>query len=265
MALMEKIDKIGLENNFENKYDLGYKNLDSLIGGLKEGSIVTIGARSGVGKTAFMHNILINLLEKYNLPTLYLSLEISKYLSKLRLANIISKESFVRIKDDKDLINKIMSGIDKKDYNLFISDDCSNISELEQLLEENKDIKIVAIDYIQLMKSEKPFTSITDLSNDVLDRLRRLATTKKVIIFILSQLSRNVEYREGKRPLLVDFKNTGNLECNSDVVITMYRESYYNSEIKDNKVEITVSKNRLGSVGLTYFEFNKDSLVFNEY
>lgn len=260
MATINKIDEINFDDSFSKSYDLGYKNLDTLIGGLKEGNIITIGARPGMGKTTFIHNIIINLLEKYNLPTLYLSLETSKEVTALKLTGVCTKQDLVKIWNNKDFTGTSMRDFISKKYNLYISDDCFNILELEQLLEENKNIKFIVIDYIQLMKNEKPYTSVTDLSNDILDRLRYLATKYKVIIFILSQLSRNVEYRENKRPLLVDLKNTGNLECNSDVVILLYRD-YDNKNI----TEISVSKNRFGGVGMVYLEYDKEKSTFIEY
>jgi len=260
VATINKIDEIKINDKFSKSYDLGYKNLDALIGGLKDGNIITVGSRPGMGKTTFLNNIVINLLKKYNLPILYLSLETSKEIAALKFAGICTEQDLVKIWNNKDYSEISMNEFISKKYNLYISDDCFNILELEQLLEENRDIKFIVIDYIQLMKNEKPFTSVTDLSNDILDRLRYLTTKYKTIIFISSQLSRNVEYRENKRPLLVDLKNTGNLECNSDVVILLYRD-YDNKNI----TEISVSKNRFCSVGITYLEYDKEKSTFIEY
>ena len=74
MATINKIDEIKINDKFSKSYDLGYKNLDALIGGLKDGNIITVGSRPGMGKTTFLNNIVINLLKKYNLPILYLRL-----------------------------------------------------------------------------------------------------------------------------------------------------------------------------------------------
>lgn len=263
MATINKIDEIEINDN-EITYNLGYKQLDSILNGIKEGSIVTIGARPGMGKSTLIDNIVLNLLEQYNLPTLLVSLELNKENTILRLATTISEKSFFEVRKDDSLIKVCKDKFISKNYNLYISDDCRYIHDLEQLISENKDIKFLVIDYIQLMNSEKSFNSRTDSFNDVLDRLRVLANKHKLVIFLLSQISRSVEYREDKRPLLSDLSSSNNLEYVSDIVILLYRESYDN-EIKNHSIEIMVSKNRYGPVGGTYLEYDRDKSRFIDY
>lgn len=266
MATMNKIENISFDDL--KSYDIGYRQLDGILNGLKEGTVITIGARPAMGKTIFINNIVLHLLKRYNLPTLYISLETGKENLLFQLASVNSCQSYQKIRNNKEVLKQITNELFSKKYNLNISDDCVSISDLEQLIEENKNIKFLVIDYIQLMKSDKSFTSSTDAYNDVLDRIRILATKYKLIVFMLSQVSRNVEYRTDKRPLLMDLKNSGNLESNSDILMFLYRDSYYKESSKKEKndlTEIIVVKNRYGYVATTYLDYDKEQSRFIDY
>lgn len=262
MATITKIDAISLKKT--TSYQVGFSKLDEILNGLKEGTIVTIGARPAMGKTTFVNQIILQLMEQYHLKTLYISLESSKEAMALRLASMASKCSYFEVKNNIEKRTKCMEDFQKKQYDLYISDDCFDIFELEQLLEENPNIKFLVIDYIQLMKSEKTFTSSTDSYNDVLDRIRVLASKYKLVIFLLSQISRNVECRSDKRPMLSDLRNSGNLENHSDVLLFLYRDSYYNIENNDS-LEIIVAKNRYGHIAKTYLEYDQQKSEFIDY
>lgn len=257
MATMSKIDSIKIEQDSLMAYDVGYKQLDSILNGIREGSVITIGARPSMGKSAFIDNIILNLLEIYNLPTLLVNLETDKERTMSRLATILSEKSSFEIECKDRLVSK--------NYNLYISDDCRYINELEQLIEENSHIKFLVIDYVQLMSSERDFSSRTDSFNDILERIRKLANKYKLVIFLLSQVSRNVEHRMDNRPVLSDLSSSSNLDYVSDIVILLYRDSYYNHEIKNNITEIIVSKNRYGALGITHLEYDRDKSNFIDY
>lgn len=254
---MNKIDSIPLEKDSLMTYHLGYKQLDSILDGIEEGSIVTIGARPAMGKSLFMNNIVLNLLESYNLPTLFINLETMKEHVMINLSTILSEKSTFEVEDKTNLVDK--------NYNLYISDDCRYINDLETLMEQNPDIKFIVIDYIQLMDSEKEFSNHTDSVNDVLERLRNLANQYKVVIFLLSQISRSVEYRMDNRPILADLSGSSNLGYISDIVLLLYRDNYYNSKVKDTTTEIIISKNRYGAVGITHLDYDKEKSRFIDY
>lgn len=264
MATMNKVNSINICDGSLSSYNVGYKQIDNIINGLKLGSVIAIGARPAMGKTTFLNNVIINLLEKYNLPTLYVNLSNNNELVTLQLSSIISQKSYKEVLNSDEEKDKSMEKLKLKKYNLYISDDCYCISELEQLIEENKDIKFLAIDYIQLMKSDK-FNTFTDQYNDVLDRVKILAKKYQLVVFLTSPISRNVDYREDKRPLMSDFRQNGNLENNSDVIILLYRDSYYYRDKNNGILEVIVSKNRYGQVGTTYLEYNEYESKFIDY
>lgn len=264
MATINKITDIQLNESLAKKYLLGLKPLDKALNGINEGTIITIGARPSMGKSNFMNNILLNLMDNYNVPTLYVNLEMSKEKSALRLATLSKGEKFSEIQKNETFMKETMSEYTKKDYNLYLSDDCFTVEELEQLINENG-IKFVIIDYIQLLKSSQKSSSSIDNYNEVLDKIRALANQKKLIVFLLSQISRNVEHRENSRPLLMDLKNSGNLESNSDIVLFLYRKSYYSSENKNNILEIIIAKNRYGSMDTVYLDYDPQKENFINY
>lgn len=261
MATINKVSEIQINTN-EVTYDLGYKELDKILNGLQSGSIITIGGRPAMGKSTFINNIILNLLEKYNLPTLYVNLSEIKERWMLRLSTIIFEKSYNELQTSEDLKMECIKCLMDKKYNLYISDDCYKINELEQLIEENKNIKFLVIDYIQLIRSDKEFNSKTDEFNDVLNRLRLLANKYGLIIFLLSQISRSVERRIDNRPLLADLSSSGNLEYISDTVILLYRDGYYN-EKNNNIIEVIISKNRYGACGIICLDYDSNKNKIN--
>lgn len=266
MATITKLEKIEFKEYMKCNYQIGYKQLDSYLNGIKEGTIITIGARPGMGKTTFLNNIIINLLEKYNLPTLYVSLEMNVDSLALALATIGEDDNNRGIFCDESKEIKYVQKLKQKNYNLYLSDDCYTISDLENLIEQNQELKFIAIDYIQLLRNEKEFTSALDKYNDTLERIKALAKKYNLVILLLSQLSRNVEYREYKKPRIIDLKQSGNLEDISDVVLFLYRDSYYDKETKNIATEIMIAKNKHGKVGASiYLDYDFKKSTFIDY
>lgn len=262
MSTLNRINDIKLEDNYFKSYNLGYKTLDEMLGKIKEKNIITIAARPEMGKTNFINNIILNLLSEYNLPTLYVNLEEDKENSLIRLSSIYTKKPFYNIREDKKLINKTVDKFQKENYNLFISDDSLTILDLENLLEENKsiNIKFLFINYIQNVKNEKVLKSSYDTCKDIANRIQKLSNKYNLVIFLSSQLPRSIENRKNKRPLLSDLKYEG-LEEISDIVIMLYHDYCYDTKVKS---EIIVSKNRNGSLGTTYLEYDRELLTFSE-
>lgn len=265
MASITKLEEINLKNKENNNYKFGYKRLDNYLNGIENGSIITIGARPGMGKTIFLNNIIINLLEQYNLPILYVSLEMNKDNLALSLATI-GEEAAKNIFHDDLKATSYIQKLKQKKYNLFISDDCYTISDLENLIEQNQELKFVAIDYIQLLRNETELTSALDKYNDTLDRIKALTRKYNLVILLLSQLSRNVEYREYKKPRIIDLKQSGNLEDISDIVLFLYRDSYYDKGTNNNAAEIIIAKNKRGRVGASVFlDYDCKKSTFIDY
>jgi replicative DNA helicase len=134
-----------------------------------------------------------------------------------------------------------------------------SIEQTESVIRKYKEthnINIVFIDYIQLL-SERSTDQTQELGR-ISRKLKLLANSMEICIVVLSQLNREVEHRDNKRPLMSDLRQCGNLEEDADFVIGLYRDEYYNPETKDkNKLEFIVLKDRNGPVGTTQIGFDK--------
>lgn len=263
MATIQKITDINILSDDETVYNVGYENLDKVLGGLKNSNIITIGGRPGVGKSTFVNNIIFKILEQYNLPTLFVSLEGVKENFMLRFSTILMEIPYNNLRDDMNLKTKSLMKLKDKKFNLYVSDDCYKINDLEKIIEENKDIKFLVIDYIQLMNSDIEFKSKTDNFNDVLNRLRIIANKHGLIIFLLSQLSRSAERRIDDRPLLTDLSTSRDLEYVSDIVILLHQDGYCNKN--NNILEVIVSKNRNGICAGVQLDYNKNKTKLIDY
>lgn len=264
MTILKKISEIQMTEEMNKSYKLGFGQLDTLVGKVKSGTIITIGARPAMGKSTFLNRIALNLLSEYNEPILYVGLETNKERLALQLACLAKDVSFRDVFNDDEKSKKILDEFKEKNYELFITDDCINIDDLESLLKENRQIRFLFIDYIQLLGDDNANNSIERVGN-VLNKIKKLANEYNLVVILLSQLSRNVEYRLEKKPQLTDLKSCGNIENLSDIVIFLYRESYYSKEAKNDATEIIVSKNRYGSVGSAFLDYDKMTGRFSDY
>ena len=254
-----------LENPDKPKFETGFKYLDSLLG-IYEGSgaLITVGARPAMGKTTFIFTIIENLM-KINKKTLLISLEISDTMAVKKLlfqrAEVGLYKQYMDIIQAKDWQN-LGTSIEKMEHwNLDICDD-SNMN-IEQIEEKIKKVKpeVVFIDYFQLIQTNIKKDRYSQIENICIN-LKRIAKETGVIIIVTSQLSRAVETRFNKRPMLSDLRESGAIENISDVVIFLYREEYYSyrEEEEDNlrpkgETEVIIAKNKFGSCGVVHITF----------
>ena len=210
--------------------------------------IITAG-RPGMGKTQFSLNIMYH-LAKENIPILFFSIEMSKYQIFERMVSIISgKKGAV----DVDIL---------KDIPLYIDDTPRiNITDIKlkaRRMKAQKDIKALFLDHMQLISHEGKdrYHQMTEVSG----MLKGLAKELDIPIIVASQLSRGVEQRINKRPLLSDLRESGAIEQDADVVIFLYREDYYKKQGGViSPLEVIVAKNRNGNIGTVNLIFNKET------
>lgn len=236
----------------------GFTDLDYKTAGLQNSDFILVAARPSMGKTAFVLNIAQYVSVKHDYYTAIFSLE----MSKLQLVNrIISMESRV---DSKNIRTgnlspaewgSIAEGASRVGNSHLIIDDTPGISigdlrsKCRKLKSENK-LDLIMIDYIQLMsgggKNESRQQEVSEISR----ALKGLARELNVPVIALSQLSRAVESRPDKRPMLSDLRESGAIEQDADVAMFIYRDEYYNKD-SDRKgiAEIIIAKQRNGPVG----------------
>lgn len=236
----------------------GFLDLDYRLSGLQPSDLILIAARPSMGKTAFVLNIAQYVAFHSHLPTALFSLEMSKEQLMNRLFSLEARVDAQALRNgsmsDGDW-ERLAEGAETIARSNLIIDDTPGIS-VSQLrskcrkykLEHN--IKLVIIDYLQLMsgsaKSESRQQEISEISRS----LKALARELNVPVVALSQLSRAVEQRPDHRPMLSDLRESGAIEQDADVVMFLYRDDYYNkdSDMK-NIAEIIVAKQRNGPIG----------------
>ena len=252
------IDKEILEKTFkqitEEKTDMlitGFRDLDAVLSGVEKGVLITIGGRPAIGKTAFMISILYNFL-KQDKKCLLFSLEMStsQYL-KMLIAQISEIGLFSlnnpNVLDDKNK-EEIKTALDIiSNFDLSIFDDTYKIEEILSRIETEKP-EYVFIDYLQLIDIPRKKQRSEAIANIILN-LKKIAKQNNCIVFINSQLSRALESRCDKRPILSDLKESGDIENISDVVMFIYRDEYYDADaLNKGKTEIIIAKNKMGTV-----------------
>ena len=218
----------------------GFTDLDNMLGGLQNSDLIILAGRPSMGKTALATNIAFNAAKFYSSDeekgsVVMFSLEMSAEQIGLRILAEQSKIPSDKLRKgeltEKDSI--ALSDTYKEIHNLkFFFDDSPNltVSELRSKLrryKNNYNIKLVLIDYLQLIKPEGNKDNRVNELSEITRNLKQLAKEFDLPVVSLSQLSRQVESRDDKRPLLSDLRESGSIEQDADVVMFIYRESYY--------------------------------------
>lgn len=267
-----------IENRYNNRVngklfgiDTGFKDLNNITGGLQKSDLIILAARPSMGKTAFAVNIALNITKK-NIPVAIFSLEMSTSQLTTRLfsqrGEINSNNIRNGILDDIDIKKLSTTAGILSDKPLYIDDTAGlTISQLKtkaRKLKREKNIQLIIIDYLQLMQStsNKQYNRQQEIS-DISRGLKLLARELDITIIALSQLSRAVESRTIKKPMLSDLRESGAIEQDADIVMFLYRDDYYNanSQVK-GLTELIIAKHRNGATGTINLKFNKNYCSF---
>ncbi len=255
-------------------YCSGFTDLDELTQGFQKSDLIIIAGRPSMGKTAFCLNTAINIIKKYKFPILFFSLEMSKEQLIYRLLANETNISNTRLKvgNIKNFEWKILNQVIKNLASLpFFIDDLPNLlmtdirSKIKKIIFEHNQIGVVIIDYLQLMESNSSRNEnrVQELSQ-ITRGLKNIAREFNVPIIVLSQLSRNVESRINKRPILSDLRESGSIEQDSDLVIMLYRDDYYNKNTEElNIAELIIAKHRNGPIGSIKLNFSPKFTKFS--
>ena len=239
----------------------GFKDVDHVFNGLQKSDLILVAARPAMGKTAFTLNIAQNVTMLYDKTVAFFSLEMGKEQLVGRILSSVagvSSEKLRRANMDPADWEKVIAAADRMSKSKLFIDDTPGLtvqdmrSKLRRLKVEHG-LDLVIVDYIQLMQgrnsgkgSENRQQEVSEISRN----LKLIAREFNVPLIALSQLSRSVESRPDKRPVLSDLRESGSLEQDADIVIFLYRDKYYdeNSEMGD-KAEVLIRKHRNGAVG----------------
>lgn len=249
----------------------GFKDLDKLTSGLQPSDLILIAARPSMGKTAFTLNIASHVGIREKKAVAFFSLEMSKEQLVQRMicseAPIDSQRLRVGDLEDRDW-TKLIGAADKLASSPIFIDDTPGITVMEmrskaRRLKIEHDLQLIIIDYLQLMQGSKGSDNRQQEISEISRSLKALARELNVPVIALSQLSRSVESRQVKKPMLSDLRESGSLEQDADIVAFLYREDYYDPDTENKNItDIIIAKHRNGPVDTVQLFFHKHFTKF---
>ena len=256
--VMEDLELIYTRGEAVTGIATGYTDLDELLTGFHPSQLVIIGARPSMGKTALALGLAANVATINQLPVMFFSLEMGhKELAQRILASEarVDSQKLRTGKLDQSDWSKIGKALGRLEVPLFI-DENPNVTVMEirakarRIKSRYGGLGLIVIDYLQLMSgtgAENRQLEISEISRG----LKILARELEVPVLALSQLSRNLESRADKRPMLADLRESGSIEQDADIVMFIYRDEVYNADSPDRgSAEIIVAKHRSGPIGV---------------
>ncbi|HEQ8252456.1 TPA: replicative DNA helicase [Streptococcus pyogenes] len=257
----------------------GFRDLDKITTGLHPDQLVILAARPAVGKTAFVLNIAQNVGTKQKKTVAIFSLEMGaeSLVDRMLAAEGMVDSHSLRTGQltDQDWNNVTIAQGALAEAPIYIDDTpgikITEIRARSRKLSQEVDggLGLIVIDYLQLIIGTKPENRQQEVS-DISRQLKILAKELKVPVIALSQLSRGVEQRQDKRPVLSDIRESGSIEQDADIVAFLYRDDYYRKEgddaeeaVEDNTIEVILEKNRAGARGTVKLMFQKEYNKFS--
>ncbi len=271
LSVIERVEAASKTTGTVTGIPTGFYDLDYKLAGLQKSDLILIAARPSMGKTAFVLNIAEYVAVKKDIPTVIFSLEMSKEQLAQRILSMNSRVDSQKLRtgelSDEDWTDFIDSARLIGGTKLVI-DDTSEISVAElrskcRKLKLERGLGLVIIDYIQLMSGSKRSESRQQEISEISRSLKALAREINAPIIALSQLSRRVEQRDDKRPMLSDLRESGAIEQDADVVMFIYRDDYYNKDSEEAGIsEIIIGKQRNGPIGTVKLGWKSDLTKF---
>ncbi|MCH4163364.1 MAG: replicative DNA helicase [Lentilactobacillus diolivorans] len=286
-SAFNEIDRLSQEGDTVTGLSTGYPELDKITTGLHKDELVIIAARPAVGKTAFALNLAQNVGTKTDKTVAIFSLEMS---AESLVDRMLCSEGSINANhlrtgqlSEDEWQNLVVAMGSLSRANIFMDDTAGiKMSEIRakcrRLAKENGNLGLIVIDYLQLIEGGNRENRQQEVS-DISRQLKKLAKELHVPVIALSQLSRGVEQRQDKRPVLSDIRESGSIEQDADIVAFLYRDDYYRDEDEsdndDNdgggeddendvgEVEVIIEKNRSGPRGTVKLLFVKSYNKFS--
>lgn len=277
-AWMDRLDKMFHVEQEISGVPTGFGDLDRKINGLQRGSLIVIAGRPSMGKSALAFNILNNITNFRGLPGLAFSLEMSGNDIVTRVVSQIGKVP----------LDRLMSGNIEEDQWGTISDATERLQRSKMMLDESPSLSlaqirararrtqqqhgklgIIVVDYLQLLAGSDEYGRRNDNRaqqlSDITRGLKALAKELDVPVVALSQLNRDVDKRDDKRPRMSDLRESGSIEQDADVIVFVYRDVVYNADTKHKKIaELIVAKQRNGPIGTVLLYYFGEYTMFGQ-
>ena len=246
----------------------GFRDLDRLTSGFQPGNLIIVAARPSMGKSALALCMASNVAVRHEIPVALFTLEMSKAEVTQRLMCAEGKVESQRLRTGKLAVDdwpRLTAACDKLAKAPIYVDDTGSItmmeirSKLRRLKMKQPKLGLVIVDYLQLMTSGTSAENRVQEVSQISRALKVLARDLEVPIIALSQLSRAVEQRHDKRPILSDLRESGSIEQDADLVMFVYRDEYYNPEETESAgvAELLLAKHRNGATGVEKLAFQK--------
>ena len=253
----------------------GFDELDTFTHGFQKSDLIIIAGRPSMGKTALSLNIVSNIMKHSKLPILFFSLEMSKEQIMYRFLSMETNINQMRLKSGRVYQNewvklhkmiKILSKLP------FFIDDTFNLSphniklKLKTIMFEQNQIGLIVIDYLQLMQDSKlKIENRAQELSKITRSLKTLAREFNIPIIALSQLSRSIEMRVDKKPILSDLRESGSIEQDADLVLMLSDNISQGLNQNQQLIELIVAKQRNGPTGIVRLKFNKNRTKFYSF
>jgi replicative DNA helicase len=274
-ATMDRLEQLYDRDSDVTGVKTSYTELDALLLGLQPSNLIIVAARPGTGKTSFALGAALSVAVKERRPVLFFSLEMDR-LDLVR--RLLSAEALIDARNlqtgklsehEWPKLNQAVGRLAEAPF--FIDDDprCTVMemrAKARRIKSQQGDLGLIVVDYLQLMQShnrkiENRQVEVSEISRG----LKILAREMQTPVMALAQLNRQVEYRNDKRPMLADLRESGSLEQDADVVMFIYREDQYNADTESKGIaEIIVGKHRGGPTGVARLAFVERYTMFKD-
>lgn len=273
----DKLNKLTGENKEDYKgIPTGFGLLDKYTTGLNKGNFILIGARPAMGKTSFALNLASNVTMAARKKCIFFSLEMSKEELAERLlasqAGVPSTKFRTGELTEDEWIRIGNAAGSFSDVNLYLDDTSSiTVPEIKSRVRRLKDVDVIIIDYLGLIQSATRKENRVQEVSEITRNLKMMAKDLQIPVVCCAQLSRGTEGRgKSHKPQLSDLRESGSIEQDADIVMFLYREEYYKSEVDEDKqddidesmTELIVAKNRHGQTGSIELSFDKEFTRF---
>lgn len=273
---IDKLHRLSIQHTALTGTPSGFKDLDEITGGFQPGNLIILAARPSMGKSAFVTNIAENAAIMHRKPVALFSLEMSE--AELAQRFVASQ---ARIKGEdlrkgrvaENRWPKILEASQRLAESPLYVDDSSDMSMLEvrakarRLHQQNPGgLGMIIVDYLQLLRPDGRVESRVEQVGQMSRGLKILARELQVPVIALSQLSRAVETRTDKRPVLSDLRESGQIEQDADLVMFIYRDEYYDRESeREGEADIIIAKHRNGGLADVVLTFQKEYPKFMNF
>ncbi|WP_019625604.1 replicative DNA helicase [Thioalkalivibrio sp. ALJT] len=274
-AAVNQIEELYESDNPITGVATGYEDLDRLTSGLNPGDLVIVAGRPSMGKTSFAMNIAEYVAMKNAEPVAIFSMEMPGEQLALRLLSSMGRINQQKLRsgrlEDGDW-PRLTSAVQMLSNAPLFIDDTPALSPTElrartrRLMREHKGLKLIVVDYLQLMQFPGSGESRAHEISEISRGLKALAKELDVPMIALSQLNRSLEQRPNKRPVMSDLRESGAIEQDADIIAFVYRDEVYNDESPDKgTAEIIIAKQRNGPIGTVRLTFRGQFTRFENY